>query len=69
MDLVTLDPNQEIKFFKQADQSMKAFITIDNISPQNVAFKIKTTQPKFYVVKPNQSIIEKNQNMIIDITL
>jgi hypothetical protein len=48
---------------------MKASITIDNIFNQNVAFKIKTTQPKFYVVKPNQGVLDKNQSIIIDITL
>ena len=48
---------------------MKAYLVIDNISNGNVAFKIKTTAPKFYVVKPNQSILDKGQKITIDITL
>jgi hypothetical protein len=61
MDLVKLDPDTELRFFMQPDQQMKSFLTIDNVSnSQNVAFKIKTTQPKFYVVKPNQGILDRS---------
>ena len=39
------------------------------MSNGNVAYKVKTTAPKFYVVKPNQGILDRGQNISIDITL
>ena len=41
------------------EQSMKAYLTIENLSQTgSIAYKVKTTAPKFYVVKPNQGIID-----------
>ncbi len=68
-NLVTLDPSHDLRFMIQADGLIKAYLTIDNISNGNMAFKIKTTAPKFYIVKPNQSILDKGQKLIVDITL
>jgi hypothetical protein len=39
------------------------------VSNGNVAYKVKTTAPRFYVVKPNQGILDKGQKINIDITL
>lgn len=39
------------------------------MSNGNVAYKVKTTAPRFYVVKPNQGILDKGQKINIDITL
>jgi hypothetical protein len=60
LDLVTLDPQTELRFTLSRDQSLKAYLTIDNVSNGSVAYKVKTTAPKFYVVKPNQGILDKN---------
>lgn len=48
---------------------MKAQLSIENVANGNIAFKIKTTAPKFYVVKPNQSILDKGSKINIDILL
>ena len=50
-------------------QQLKAYLTIDNVCAGSVAYKVKTTAPRFYVVKPNQGILDKNQKITIDITL
>lgn len=50
-------------------QSYKSYLTLTNVSQGNVAYKVKTTTPRFYVVKPNQGIIERGQKITIDITL
>ena len=68
-DIVSLDPTTELRFFIQRDQQLKSYLTIDNTSQGNVAYKVKTTAPKFYVVKPNQGILDKGQKITIDITL
>ena len=45
--------------------------TISNITKERLAFKVKTTAPKCYVVKPNQGVIEPGagQKAHIAITL
>lgn len=50
-------------------QQLKSYLTIDNVSNGSVAYKVKTTAPRFYVVKPNQGILDRNQKITIDITL
>lgn len=42
---------------------------ITNVSQGNLAYKVKTTAPRQYVVKPNQGIIDKGQKFAIDISL
>jgi hypothetical protein len=39
------------------------------VSSGSVAFKVKTTAPRFYVVKPNQGILDRGSKISIDITL
>lgn len=44
-------------------------MTLQNLSTSRcIAFKIKTTAPKNYVVKPNQGIIDCQGQVVVDIT-
>ena len=46
------------------------YLKIHNTSSdRNVAYKVKTTAPKNYVVKPNQGIIEEQGSVKIEITM
>jgi len=70
---VTLSPESgELTFQKprpgEPANQLKATLTITNVSTGNVAYKVKTTAPKAYVVKPNQGIIEARQNVEIEIS-
>ena len=68
--MALIDPETELRFFNQAESnSYKAYLTITNVSQGNIAYKVKTTSPRFYVVKPNQGIIDKGQKITIDITM
>lgn len=40
-----------------------------NISQQKVVFKVKTTQPSWYYVRPNQQILDIGQTEDIAIVL
>jgi hypothetical protein len=40
----------------------RTVLRITNISGQKVAFKVKTTQPSWYFVRPNQDILEAGQS-------
>jgi len=51
------------------NQQYRSILTITNVSNGNLAYKVKTTAPRFYVVKPNQGILDRGQKIGIDITL
>ena len=69
---MTLSPESgELTFQKpmpgEPANQLKTTLTITNVSSANVAYKVKTTAPKAYVVKPNQGIIEARQKVEIEI--
>ena len=64
-DFVTLSPANEIQFTlddtkpNNVAQQLISSLKLINESPtKNIVYKIKTTAPRNYVVKPNQGIIE-----------
>ena len=62
---VTLDPGSCINF---ADEKGLSTLNILNSSPtKNIAFKIRTTQPLCFVVKPNSGIVEAGSKAVIEI--
>lgn len=55
--LVTLDPIGGITFeLDPYEQKPMAAITLKNMSEQPLLFKVKTTSPNNYLVRPNQGI-------------
>jgi hypothetical protein len=70
---VTLSPESgELNFSPpkpgEPSNQLKTTVVITSIlQAGNLAYKIKTTAPKAYVVKPNQGIIEPGQKVEIDI--
>ena len=67
--LVDIDPQKEFEFELINAGSAKATLHIKNLVDDNLAFKVKTTAPKFYVVKPNTGIIKGNQDVKVAINL
>ena len=62
---VTLNPNNHIAFMGGAKVSQ---LEIINSSPtKNIVFKIRTTQPLCFVVKPNSGIIDAMGRSKVDI--
>ena len=70
-NLIELDQPTALTFQKiEGDDQPKASLKISSKdSAQNVAFKIKTTAPKLFVVKPIQGVIAPGQNVMIEIRL
>ena len=57
-EFVTLTPDKAIMFVKGENLGK---LEIANTSPnRNIAFKIRTTQPLCFVVRPNSGVIEAN---------
>ena len=62
---VTLNPKDKISFAVGVDKSA---LFLNNTSPtKNIAYKIRTTQPLIFVVKPNSGIIEAMSEAKIEI--
>lgn len=60
-----------MEFKKQLDGSHpKAVLEITNqIEDQNLAYKIKTTAPKLFVVKPIQGVVMPGRTVYVEINL
>ncbi|XP_024995377.1 vesicle-associated protein 2-1-like [Cynara cardunculus var. scolymus] len=66
--LITLDP-EELKFEFELDKPMYSDMRVSNITDKHVAFKVKTTSPKKYFVRPNTGVIQPWEASMIRVTL
>lgn len=66
---MSVNPQNQLTFQKGDDGLLpKATLEITNLQPsQNAAYKIKTTAPKLFVVKPIQGIIAPGRTIAVDI--
>lgn len=62
---VTLEPSSIIEF--EYGNNISNLKVINSSPTKNIAFKIRTTQPLCYVVKPNSGIIEAKKFAMVDI--
>ena len=71
MDIISLNPNVELKFYasKEGHNSMPyAILEITNkSSTYNAAFKVKTTAPKLFVVQIVKGIIAPKKTLSVKI--
>ena len=58
-----------LTFTLQRDTSTKTTLRITNTSSTRIAFKVKTTQPTVYYVRPNQSLLDVGQSEDIAIAI
>ena len=70
-NLIKIDTQDTLEFTKKdSDALPKATLNIASIyEGQNVAFKIKTTDPKLFVVKPIQGVLSPGASAEIEILL
>jgi len=81
MDFITFEPSKSLRFLKKTgsknledinspkiDSSAKSIITINNSNPdQTVGFKIKTTSPHSFCVRPSVGKVLPNEKTVISI--
>jgi hypothetical protein len=67
--LVELDPPNQLSFHRPFTQLVKEILVVRNPNPEPVAFKVKTTAPKQYCVRPNSGRIEANQSVEVQVIL
>ena len=68
--IVGLDPSDSIVFTVVEKTSPKSVLTISNPSEfQHVTFKVKTTRPLRYLVRPNQGVIGPKGTATVSVIL
>lgn len=68
-NIAEVDPKKEIVFSVRDAGSATSEIRIKNTCDSNIGFKIKTTQPTLYFVKPNTGILPPTKEIIVSINL
>ncbi|KAG2129486.1 PapD-like protein [Suillus clintonianus] len=66
---VHLIPNNALGFNRPFSQLVKQVLTITNKNAQPVAFKVKTTAPKLYCVRPNSGRVEPGESVDVSVML
>lgn len=64
-----LEPSNELRFKGPFDDYVTVSLTIRNPTEKRIAFKIKTTAPKRYCVKPNSGVLDPGQLMKVNVLL
>lgn len=70
LTLMTINPEETLVFTKTPQSNTPSkILTLTNDSQVNVAFKVKTTAPKAYVVKPSYGTLRPRENQEVQIIL
>ncbi|TNY19298.1 PapD-like protein [Rhodotorula diobovata] len=66
---VTLSPSSQLGFQRPLTQLVKRTLSVSNHNQQAVAYKVKTTAPKQYCVRPNSGRIEPGETVEVQVLL
>ncbi|XP_038149976.1 vesicle-associated membrane protein-associated protein B/C-like isoform X1 [Cyprinodon tularosa] len=67
--VLVLEPPQELKFRGPFKDVVTATLKLTNPSDRNVCFKVKTTAPRRYCVRPNSGIIDAGTSINVSVML
>lgn len=63
--IISIEPSHHLDFFESRDTSSEASMELTNLTDGHCAFKIKTTRPKKYCVKPNWGRLGPHQSRVV----
>ena len=64
---LALDPSNELRFKGPFENDFSSVtLSISNPTDKRIAFKIKTTAPKRYCVKPNSGVLDPTKSMKVN---
>ncbi|CAB4252147.1 similar to Saccharomyces cerevisiae YER120W SCS2 Integral ER membrane protein that regulates phospholipid metabolism via an interaction with the FFAT motif of Opi1p [Maudiozyma barnettii] len=66
MSLVEINPDV-LEFKPPLTEQSIEYMTIVNNAPHNIAFKVKTTAPKFYCVRPNAAVVAPGESVEVQV--
>jgi len=67
--VLVIEPPNELTFTGPFTQAVYSYMKLKNPSARKVCFKIKTTAPKRYCVKPNSGVVDPNTEVSIAVSL
>lgn len=67
--VLIIEPPNELSFSGPFTSAVSSFMKLKNPSDKKVCFKIKTTAPKRYCVKPNSGVIDPRSEVQIAVSL
>jgi D-Tyr-tRNAtyr deacylase len=65
---LTVTPT-ELKFALQTNKTLQKILVLQNVTSEKVAFKVKTTAPKRYCVRPNAQVLEPGKSQEVQVLL
>ncbi|CCF60557.1 hypothetical protein KAFR_0K02030 [Kazachstania africana CBS 2517] len=66
MSLVEIKPDV-LEYKPPFTEQSTEYATITNNSEQTIAFKVKTTAPKFYCVRPNAAVVQPGETVQVQV--
>ena len=67
--LVRLDPPKDLEFDLKCREPVEQKLTITNVSQAPISFKVKTTAPKAYLVRPSNDMLRAGASIEVKILL
>lgn len=67
--VLVIEPPIELTFTGPFTSAVSSYMKLKNPSDKKVCFKIKTTAPKRYCVKPNSGVVDPNNEVQIAVSL
>lgn len=67
-DLLQIQP-AELRFVFELKKQSSCLVQLENMLDQYIAFKVKTTSPKKYCVRPNIGIVKPNEKCDFTVTM
>ncbi|XP_034232664.1 vesicle-associated membrane protein-associated protein A-like [Thrips palmi] len=67
--VLIIEPQHELKFVGSFKSPITSYIKLTNPSDKTIGFKIKTTAPKKYCVRPNSGVLEPEEFTNIAVSL
>ncbi|XP_060775061.1 vesicle-associated membrane protein-associated protein B/C isoform X5 [Neoarius graeffei] len=67
--ILLLEPQHELKFRGPFSDVVTTTLKLANPSDRNVCFKVKTTAPRRYCVRPNSGVIEAGTSVNVSVML
>ncbi|KAF8929046.1 phosphatidylinositol-binding protein scs2, partial [Haplosporangium bisporale] len=66
---IELDPSNQLSFRRPLTDAIKETLIIRNPTQLPIAFKVKTTAPKQYCVRPNSGRVESGQELEVQVQM
>ncbi|KAF6200510.1 hypothetical protein GE061_004953 [Apolygus lucorum] len=67
--ILSIDPQSDLKFVGPFNVISSTYLTLNNPTDNHVLFKIKTTAPKKYCVRPNSGIVDPKGTVHVQVCL